>query len=208
MSTIWTPAAPLHHLLELKRSKFHCHIERADSSQAANLLIARLRQQYPDANHVCSAYIAGVSGNTTALGCSDDGEPNGCAGKPMLNVLMHSEVSFVVAAVARIFGGTKLGTGGLARAYGGVVSEGMARLDLEEKRILTSARYTLPFAFEAQARHLLDKFDGVLESVAYSNEILMHISIDEERLPVFTADMKNASGGQCVLLPCPVTDSE
>lgn len=200
MSTIWIPAAPLHHLLEIKRSKFHCHIERADSSESAQQLIARLRQEYPDANHVCSAFIAGVPGNTTQLGCSDDGEPSGTAGKPMLNVLLHSEVSFVAAAVARIFGGTKLGTGGLARAYGGAVSEAMALLDREKKRVLSSAKFRLSFAFEAQARHLLNKFDGVLESVDYSDCVLMQVSMDDEQLQQFTAEMQNDSGGQCVKL--------
>lgn len=118
----------------------------------------------------------------------------------MLNVLMHGKICFVVAAVARIFGGTKLGTGGLARAYGGAVSEGMARLAIEENRILQLARFTLPFAFEAQARHLLEKFNGVLESIDYSDQILMHISMDAEQLPQFTTDMQNTSGGQCILL--------
>lgn len=196
MSEIIVPATPCYHLLEVKRSKFHCHIERAENPAAAQLLIARLRAQYPEANHVCSAFIAGPLGNTTHLGCSDDGEPSGTAGKPMLNVLMHGEVSFVAAAVARVFGGTKLGTGGLARAYGGAVSESMALLDTEVQRLLADARFTLPYAFEAQMRHLLQKHQGELKSVQYAEHVEASIQIEENKLVEFTTDLRNACGGQ------------
>ncbi len=191
------PAAPCYHLLEIKRSKFHCHVERADKPEDAQRLIARLRQHYPEANHVCSAFIAGRVGNTTEIGCSDDGEPSGTAGKPMLNVLMHGEISFVVAAVARIFGGTKLGTGGLARAYGGAVTEAMALVQIEEQRILTTARFSIPYAFEAQARHLLHKHEGELQSAGYGEKVTMSIAISASTLPLFSAELRDTSGGQC-----------
>lgn len=197
MNTIWVPAAPLHHLLEVKRSKFHCHIQRAESAQAANLLITRLRHQYPDANHVCSAFIAGTPGEASTSGCSDDGEPSGCAGKPMLNVLLHSDLSCVVAAVARIFGGTKLGTGGLARAYGGAVSEALMQLEREQLRIMVSARYELAFEFESQARHLISLHEGIVESVTYSEQVELHVSVDEIKLTVLSAELCNACGGKC-----------
>lgn len=106
----------------------------------------------------------------------------------------------MVAAVARIFGGTKLGTGGLARAYGGAVSEAIMLVEKEEKRMLICVYFKLPFAFEAQARHLLKKFDGVLESVDYTESVLMRVSLDNERLALFTTELQNASGGQCELL--------
>ena len=196
MSEIIVPAAPCYHLLEVKRSKFHCHIERAEHPAAAQQLIARLRAEYPEANHVCSAFIAGTPGNTTDIGCSDDGEPSGTAGKPMLNVLMHGDVSFVVAAVARIFGGTKLGTGGLARAYGGAVSEGMALLETEVQRLLTDARFSLPYAFEAQMRHLLQKHQGELQAVQYAEHVEASIQIEQAKLEDFTTDLRNACGGK------------
>lgn len=203
MAQIIVPAAPCYHLLEIKRSKFHCHIERADSPAQAHSLITRLRSQYPDASHVCSAFIAGQPGNTTDIGCSDDGEPAGTAGKPMLNVLQHGEVAYVVAAVARYFGGTKLGTGGLARAYGGAVSEGMAKLETEIQRLLQAARFSLPYAQEAQARHLLQRFDAELEAVQYSEQVLIDIRIEAALLDQFSSDLRDACAGGSEQLKVP-----
>jgi putative IMPACT (imprinted ancient) family translation regulator len=114
----------------------------------------------------------------------------------MLNVLMHADVSFVVAAVARIFGGTKLGTGGLARAYGGAVSEGMALLETEVQRLLTDARFSVPYAFEAQMHHLLQKHQGELQAVQYAEHVEAAIQIEEAKLEDFTTDLRNACGGQ------------
>ena len=190
------PAAPCYHLLDVKRSKFHCHIERADHPEAAQQLVARLRLQYPDASHVCSAYIAGQPGNTTLIGCSDDGEPSGTAGKPMLNVLLHGDVSFVAAAVVRYFGGTKLGTGGLARAYGGAVTEAMALLQREVQRILVQASFKLPYAFEAQARHLLQKYQGELAAVQYAEQVELQIKMEDSDLENFTQELRDSCGGQ------------
>lgn len=196
LSTIWVPATPIYQLLEEKRSKFHCHIELAEDVVAANNLIARLRQTYPESNHVCSAFNVGVPGKS-ATGCSDDGEPNGSAGKPMLNVLLHSDVTCVVAAVARTFGGTKLGTGGLARAYGGVVSQAILRLERKQLRILTRAMFVFAFEFESQARHLLQTHNGIVESVHYSDRVQFEVSLSEDELPLFAAGLKNACGGKC-----------
>src|SRR5690606_7146777 len=87
-----------------------------------------LRAEYPDATHNCWAFVAGPPGDTASIGMSDAGEPHGTAGRPMLDVLLHSDVGEVVAVVTRYFGGTKLGTGGLVRAYGGAVQHALAEL--------------------------------------------------------------------------------
>jgi len=118
----------------------------------------------------------------------------------MLNVLVHSELSCVVAAVARIFGGTKLGTGGLARAYSAAVSLALQHLEREPIRLLSTVAYRLPFAFEAQARHLLTRFDGILESVEYADEVVIRVCLDETRLSEFTDKLRNACAGQCTIL--------
>lgn len=197
MSDILVPAEPYSvHLLEIKRSKFYCHLERANSAQDAQDLISRCRGLYPDASHVCSAFIAGVPGNTTLLGCSDDGEPSGTAGKPMLNVLAHGQVGFIVAAVARVFGGTKLGTGGLARAYGGAVSESMALLNTQVLRQLSEVSFSLPYAFEAHARHLLLKFNAELQSVDYGEQVVLHLRVEHSQLQSFALQLQDICAGQ------------
>ncbi len=102
--------------LEVKRSKFLTFAAPATNREEADIFIKNLRNRHPQANHVCWAYIAGAP-NTTIRSMSDDGEPSGTAGMPILNVVDHSEFSDIAIIVVRYFGGTKLGTGGLARAY-------------------------------------------------------------------------------------------
>ena len=105
--------------IEVKRSKFLCTIERVTTEEAARAVVDRLRKQHWDARHTCSAFILQPDGALQRS--SDDGEPSGTAGAPMLEVLRGSGVSDVVAVVTRWFGGTLLGAGGLVRAYGDAV---------------------------------------------------------------------------------------
>ncbi|HSR43143.1 MAG TPA: YigZ family protein, partial [Longimicrobiales bacterium] len=115
--------ARVHRVEEVvRRSRFVTTLARAPDAEAAAAFVQRIRDEMPDATHHCWAFVAGPPGNTRAMGMSDDGEPHGTAGRPMLTALLHGGVGEVVAVVARWFGGTKLGTGGLARAYAGGVS--------------------------------------------------------------------------------------
>lgn len=120
MATAFTTlAASAHAEIEVKRSRFVCTVQRVDSEDAAREVIAAIRRDHWDAGHHCSAMILGADRSVERS--SDDGEPAGTAGAPMLEVLRGRELSDVVALVSRWFGGTKLGTGGLARAYGDAV---------------------------------------------------------------------------------------
>lgn len=116
--------------IEIKRSQFITWIARADDDAAARELIAQARAEYPDARHHCSAFIYEVEGANRVERSSDDGEPSGTAGRPMLDVLVGSGITNVAAVVIRYFGGVKLGTGGLVRAYGDSVSECLKQLPL------------------------------------------------------------------------------
>ncbi|WP_051260396.1 IMPACT family protein [Corynebacterium sputi] len=108
--------------LEIKRSRFITWISRADDEEAARELITMARAEYPDARHHCSAYLHEVAGANRVERSSDDGEPSGTAGRPMLDVLAGSGLTDISAVVVRYFGGVKLGTGGLVRAYSDAVS--------------------------------------------------------------------------------------
>lgn len=98
-----------------KKSRFLGKIKKVETEEEALLFIEQIKKQYWDARHTCFAYIIGTKGET--LRCSDDGEPSGTAGKPMLEVLKNQELRNVVVAVTRYFGGVLLGSGGLVRAY-------------------------------------------------------------------------------------------
>ena len=108
---------------EEKRSRFVAVLRRCDDEDDARALIAELRAAHPSARHHCSAFIVDVPGASRIERSNDDGEPSGTAGTPMLEVLRGSGLTGVCSVVVRWFGGTKLGTGGLARAYSAAVSE-------------------------------------------------------------------------------------
>ena len=110
--------ATLHRTEEkIKRSRFIATVAHASTEKDVKTFISMIKKEFPDATHNCWAYVAGPPGDTARVGMSDDGEPHGTAGKPILTVLLHSEIGEIVAVVTRYFGGTKLGKGGLVRAY-------------------------------------------------------------------------------------------
>lgn len=108
--------------MEIKRSRFLTYITRVQSEEQARDFISLVREMYPDARHHCSAYIYHVDESNDVERSSDDGEPSGTAGKPMLEVLRGSGMKDIAAVVVRYFGGIKLGTGGLVNAYTNAVS--------------------------------------------------------------------------------------
>lgn len=108
----------------IRRSRFIVSMARVQGPDQAKAFIERIRVEHPDATHNCWAFQAGPAGSTAFAGCSDDGEPKGTAGRPMLTVLLHCGVGEIAAVVTRYFGGTLLGTGGLVHAYQGMVKKG------------------------------------------------------------------------------------
>ena len=106
-----------------KKSRFIANIRRVESEEEAVAFVEEMRRRYYDARHNCSAFVIGTRGELTR--CSDDGEPSGTAGRPMLEVLLGSEIKGVAAVVTRYFGGTLLGTGGLVRAYTQALQEAL-----------------------------------------------------------------------------------
>lgn len=119
--------------IEVERSRFITSIEPATSPEQALAFVARLKQEFPNANHNCWAYLVGPPGCSDKIGLSDDGEPHGAAGKPMLTVLQHSAIGDIVVVVTRYFGGIKLGKGGMVKAYTLAVQTALELLDKTEK---------------------------------------------------------------------------
>ena len=107
----FTLSAPCQAVLEIKKSEFLAFAYPIDSREQIMFHVEQLRQKYPDARHVCYGYIIGNPSNTTSAGFDDDGEPNGTAGRPILNVLQHKAIGNCLVAVVRYFGGIKLGGG-------------------------------------------------------------------------------------------------
>ncbi|KZN35926.1 elongation factor [Pseudoalteromonas luteoviolacea S2607] len=128
MSEYKIPCETIRYHEEIKKSTFIVHIAHTPTLEEAKAFIRSINDEFPDARHNCWAHVAGAPGGSHVLGFSDDGEPNGTAGKPMLNVLMGSGIGEITAVTTRYFGGIKLGTGGLVRAYGGTLNNALREL--------------------------------------------------------------------------------
>ena len=162
--------APHTTTLEIQKSRFIGWCAGIDDVADAERLIAHAREHYPDASHHCSAYIAGPPGEDRAIGFSDDGEPGGTAGQPMYRVLEGSGLGRIGCVVIRYFGGTKLGTGGLARAYAQTVSALLAELPTREHVPRQRLSLDLTFADEQPARAWLAEHDGEIVAADYHGQ--------------------------------------
>lgn len=128
--------------IEVKRSRFRCAVRRVADEAAARAVVEEMRKQHWDARHHCSAFVLGPDAGVQRS--SDDGEPAGTAGAPMLEVLRGAEVSDTVAVVTRWFGGVLLGAGGLVRAYGDAVRAGLDAAGTLRRELVTEVALDLP----------------------------------------------------------------
>src|SRR3954470_20131833 len=129
------------HETEVNRSRFLCALAPAATEKEAQDFVASVRREHADATHNCYAYVIGA--DAAIQKASDDGEPGGTAGVPMLQMLLRRDMRYVVAVVTRYFGGVKLGAGGLIRAYGGVVGETLDVLGTRTRRRCRLAAVTV-----------------------------------------------------------------
>ncbi|NJB68437.1 putative YigZ family protein [Desulfobaculum xiamenense] len=165
------PAVDRHCVEEtIKRSRFITTIARADSIEAARAFIDTIRHEHPDATHYCWAFNAGPAGDTARIGCSDDGEPSGTAGRPMLNVLQHCDVGEIAVVVTRYFGGVKLGTGGLVRAYSGMVQLGLDSLPTRRTFEAARLRVGIDYRHITLLKRLLPEYEATIESEAFAQD--------------------------------------
>jgi uncharacterized YigZ family protein len=147
---------------EIKRSRFITTLGYTPDLEAARAFIAAVRTEFADASHHCWAYVIGPPGSTAQIGLSDDGEPHGTAGRPMLTVLLHSGVGDLCAVVTRYFGGTLLGKGGLVKAYSGGVQQALADLPTLERVPYTHLTVVLDYGAITLFKRLLPSFEAEL----------------------------------------------
>ncbi len=159
-----TIAARVDDELEIRRSRFLAHLAPVGSAEEADAFIAGVRKEFWDARHNCVALVTGLHGDQARS--SDDGEPSGTAGVPMLEVLRRRGMTDVAAVVTRYFGGIKLGAGGLVRAYGQAVSDALDLARVVRRRALT--RMTVEVAHAEAGR-----FDNLLRSWASEHDAVL-----------------------------------
>jgi uncharacterized YigZ family protein len=182
----------------IDRSRFICSIARAETAADAQAFIREISAEYPDATHHCWAYVAGPPGSDTHIGMSDDGEPHGTAGRPMLTVLLHANIGEVVAVVTRYYGGVKLGTGGLARAYAGAVQSGLAITPIRERVDYGSLHVTVSYAHCSIVKHLLARHEAAVLAEQFTEQVTLDLQAPLPQLAALRAAIANATSGQAV----------
>ena len=171
------PAGPQQFTLQIKRSRFITSVNLAHGAAAAKRFIDSIASQWPDANHHCWAYLAGQPGDLRTADKSDDGEPRGTAGMPMLNVLTHSGIGHIVVVVTRYFGGIKLGAGGLVRAYTRCVSDAVRQLDTEHWLATQVMIVSLPYSLLARVEHWLGSSRTVVTDRAFAEGVRLSMKV-------------------------------
>ncbi|MFF3252683.1 YigZ family protein [Actinacidiphila glaucinigra] len=182
------------HESEIKRSRFLCALAPVSGEEAAQEFVARVRKEHAGATHNCFAYVIGAEGRIHRA--SDDGEPGGTAGTPMLQVLLRREVRDVVAVVTRYYGGVQLGAGGLVRAYGGAVSAALDEVGTVERQKLALVTVVAGHQRAGRIENDLRAAGRAVRGVAYgAAEVRIELGVPQEELAAFRAWLADASAG-------------
>jgi len=187
-------ASPVTSELEIKKSRFLGFLFPVHSRQQAMQHLQALRAAHPGAVHVCWALVC-----TGDSGLDDDGEPSGTAAKPMYNVLVHKDVTNILAVVVRYWGGIKLGAGGLTRAYGQTISDAFRDAQLIAVEVMQELEITVAYAAEAQVRHWLEKFQAEVLDVQYDSQTRMTVRLREKQVDELCDALTSALKGQVTL---------
>ena len=174
------PAGPVEVEYVVNRSRFIGRIQPVENREQAMALVDRARVDFPDARHHCWAFVAGDPASPIAVAQSDDGEPTGTAGRPILNVLEHKRIGNILLVVIRYFGGIKLGAGGLVRAYSHTAQLAVDAVALATREPVAEYLFCGDFAHEQLLRHWLAEHDGAVVDVAYGEGIRCRIRLAEK----------------------------
>ncbi|MDL2342962.1 YigZ family protein [Deinococcus sp. MIMF12] len=186
-----TLAGPHRHDAVVENSEFLAFAERADTPEEALAQLSALRERYPDATHHCWAYRIGA-----LYRFSDDGEPGGTAGAPILRATEGQGVDHVMVVVVRFYGGVKLGTGGLVRAYGGTAAECLRTAPRLEVRPRQPLRVRVPFEHLSVLYHLLGTFDTVRGEETYTaSGVELTVEVYPQDAAAFAAALRDGTRG-------------
>ena len=188
------PAAEARVALTVVNSRFIATAAPVFSVEAARAFVGRVRAEFADASHNVPAYVIG-HGATTIAHCHDDGEPAGTAGRPVLAVLQGSGLGDVAVVVTRYFGGTKLGTGGLVRAYGDAARAVLAALPRAEKVATVTALIEAPYALLERLRLLVAAHDGLILAEEFAADVTLTVRFRVERFDAFADALRELSRG-------------
>ena len=188
------PAAEARAEIEVKNSRFVATAVPAFSVEEAREFIARIKAEFSDATHNVPAFLIGF-GNSVTAHCNDDGEPSGTAGRPILAVLQGSGLGDIAVVVTRYYGGTKLGTGGLVRAYGDATKAVLDILPHAEKVPTHTTMLALPYNLLEQVRLLVGEWNGRILDEEFAADITMTIQFTVAKFPGFQDALRELTHG-------------
>ena len=177
-----------------KKSRFIATVRLVESEEEALEILEAARNKYWHATHNCFAYVIGERRETVR--CSDDGEPSGTAGRPMLDVLLGEELSNVLVIVTRYFGGTLLGTGGLVRAYSKAVQEGLANSRLIEKRYGVRMEIRSDYTGIGKIQYLLASRQIPVLDTQYTDQVVTEVLLAKDQVERVRAEITEGTNGR------------
>lgn len=190
----YTLASPVSAEIDIRKSRFIALAIPVTDRDAAMRELDRLRAEHPGATHVCWALLAGGQS-----GMSDDGEPSGTAGRPILEVLRHHEVDGVLAAVVRYYGGIKLGAGGLVRAYTDAIATAMQSAERVERIERGLMNVDIDYADEARVRRWIEQHDAELVDSAYAMTVRLVVRMPAAERESAAAELRDLTNGRAII---------
>ncbi|MFP4343199.1 MAG: IMPACT family protein [Anaerolineales bacterium] len=195
MTALLVPAEPTRVEIRVANSRFIATLAPAFTVEEARSFIAQVREEFADASHNVPAFIIG-HGASVISHSSDDGEPSGTAGRPALAVLQGSGLGDVVVVITRYFGGTKLGTGGLVRAYGDAVRAVLEGTPLAQKVATHMIMFVVPYGLFEPARLLVAEYGGLILDETFAAEVTLTARFSVNGLPPFEAALQDLTRGK------------
>lgn len=183
--------------IEEKKSRFIAAVESVHSEEEALAFLAAKKKEYYDARHNCHAFVIGA-GNRIQR-CSDDGEPSGTAGRPMLEILLHEHLEDTIVVVTRYFGGTLLGTGGLVRAYQAAVQAGLAASRIAERRLGRELSVEVAYTDLDRLQRYAAKQQLTIHDSVYAENVTLRLMVPEESCQNILAELTDLTEGRAKL---------
>lgn len=180
--------------IEEKKSRFIATIEPVSTEEEAAAFINRIKKQYWDARHNCTAFVLGEGGQI--MRSSDDGEPSGTAGRPMLEVLTGERITNIAVVVTRYFGGTLLGTGGLIRAYQGAVKEGLKNCVVLKKQKGIELSVTCDYTDSGKLQYMSASEKWNVMSTDYGSDVKMVLLVPNNEIDTIISEITDATSAR------------
>ncbi|MGD6817054.1 YigZ family protein [Metabacillus sp. 84] len=203
LTAYYTAKGSGEHEIIIQKSRFICHIRRVTSEEEAQAFIQEIKKLHHNANHNCSAYLIGERDEIQKA--NDDGEPSGTAGVPMLEVLKKRQLKDTAAVVTRYFGGIKLGAGGLIRAYGQSVSEGLNQTGIVERKLMKILHTKVDYTWLGKLENELRSSEYLIKDIHYLHDVEIETYVASEQTETFTNWMTELTNGQSEITQGDVT---